>query len=99
MKNGAGFRPPEGWVGKPPPFALLQLFVLLLLLAAGGVVSGDAVAHLERRANVNSGTLNPGGVRALAEMLRPEYGALGFTVYPVTTPPRKPPRDCGDRRY
>lgn len=42
--------------------------------------SEDAVAHLERVVNVNSGTLNPAGVRRVGEMMVPELEALGFTV-------------------
>jgi glutamate carboxypeptidase len=40
----------------------------------------EAVALLERTVNVNSGTLNPAGVRRVAEMMRPEFEALGFEV-------------------
>lgn len=36
------------------------------------------VALLERLVNVNSGTLNPAGVAAVAAMLVPEFRALGF---------------------
>src|SRR5579871_3079562 len=37
-------------------------------------------ALLERLVNINSGTLNPAGVRRVADMLRPEFEALGFEV-------------------
>lgn len=37
-------------------------------------------ALLERLVNQNSGTLNLAGVRAVGDMLRPEFEALGFTV-------------------
>jgi glutamate carboxypeptidase len=40
----------------------------------------EAVALLERTVNVNSGTLNPVGVRRVAEMMRPEFEAIGFEV-------------------
>ncbi|CAN5800049.1 M20 family metallopeptidase [soil metagenome] len=40
----------------------------------------EAVAFLERTVNINSGTLNPAGVRRVAELMRPEFEALGFTV-------------------
>ncbi len=36
------------------------------------------IALLERIVNVNSGTLNPEGVRRVAEILAPEFQALGF---------------------
>ncbi|MDO7836239.1 M20/M25/M40 family metallo-hydrolase [Sphingobium sp. HBC34] len=39
-----------------------------------------AVALLERLVNQNSGSMNLAGVKAVADMLRPEYEALGFTV-------------------
>ena len=37
-------------------------------------------ALLERLVNINSGTLNPAGVRKVADVLRPEFEALGFRV-------------------
>ncbi len=38
------------------------------------------IALLERMVNQNSGTLNLAGVRAVADMLRPEFEALGMEV-------------------
>jgi glutamate carboxypeptidase len=38
------------------------------------------VALLEKIVNQNSGSMNLAGVKAVADMLRPEYEALGFTV-------------------
>ena len=35
---------------------------------------------LEATVNVNSGTLNPTGVRAVYDILAPEFEALGFAV-------------------
>src|SRR4051812_2794472 len=35
---------------------------------------------LERLVNINSGSLNPAGVRKVADVLRPEFEALGFQV-------------------
>ena len=40
----------------------------------------DSVGLLERITNQNSGTRNLAGNRAVADMLRPEFEALGFTV-------------------
>ena len=40
----------------------------------------EDVALLERTVNVNSGTLNPAGVRAVHDILAPEFEALGFSV-------------------
>jgi glutamate carboxypeptidase len=40
----------------------------------------DSNVLLERLVNINSGTLNPAGVRRVAEVLRPEFEALGFSV-------------------
>ncbi len=42
--------------------------------------AGRHVALLERLVNQNSGTLNLPGVRAVADMLRPEFEALGMEV-------------------
>ncbi|WP_380915114.1 M20/M25/M40 family metallo-hydrolase [Sphingobium olei] len=39
-----------------------------------------AVGLLERLVNQNSGSMNLAGVRAVADMLRPEFEALGFAV-------------------
>lgn len=39
-----------------------------------------AVALLERLVNQNSGSMNVAGVKAVADMLRPEFEALGFVV-------------------
>lgn len=40
----------------------------------------EDVELLERTVNVNSGTLNPAGVRAVYDILAPEFEALGFSV-------------------
>jgi glutamate carboxypeptidase len=40
----------------------------------------ESDALLERLVNINSGTLNPAGVRRVADVLRPEFEALGFQV-------------------
>ena len=40
----------------------------------------DSNALLERLVNINSGTLNAAGVRQVADVLRPRFEALGFTV-------------------
>lgn len=39
-----------------------------------------AIALLEKIVNQNSGSMNVVGVKAVADMLRPEFEALGFTV-------------------
>ncbi|HUD91038.1 MAG TPA: hypothetical protein VMR39_05570 [Sphingobium sp.] len=39
-----------------------------------------SVALLEKLVNQNSGSMNFAGVKAVADMLRPEFEALGFTV-------------------
>ncbi len=38
-----------------------------------------SVQLLEQLVNINSGTLNPAGVRKVADVLRPQFEALGFT--------------------
>src|SRR5687768_3212579 len=42
--------------------------------------NAEAVALLERVVNINSGTLNPEGVRAVYEALAPELREIGFEV-------------------
>jgi glutamate carboxypeptidase len=52
-------------------------------------VDADAegtLALLERMVNQNSGTLNLAGVRAMGEILRPEFEALGFKVEWIDLP-------------
>lgn len=49
----------------------------------GAVVDRDyetTVALLEKLVNQNSGSMNVAGVKAVADMLRPQFEALGFTV-------------------
>lgn len=55
---------------------------------AAAVEAGDArtLALLEKMVNHNSGTLNLAGVRALGDMLRPEFEALGFNVQWIDVP-------------
>lgn len=40
--------------------------------------NGRALALLEKAVNINSGTMNFAGVRAVGALLRPEFDALGF---------------------
>lgn len=47
----------------------------------------EAVALLERLVNINSGTMNPEGIRRVAEVLRPELEAMGFDVDWIELPP------------
>lgn len=49
--------------------------------------AADAVRLLERIVNINSGTLNPAGVRAVYDALAPEFEALGFEVHYAALPP------------
>jgi glutamate carboxypeptidase len=42
--------------------------------------NAEALALLERIVNINSGTMNLAGVRAMADVLRPELESLGFKV-------------------
>jgi glutamate carboxypeptidase len=46
----------------------------------------EAIDFLERTVNMNSGTMNHGGVRALAEVYREELDALGFATRWVSLP-------------
>src|SRR4051812_23074197 len=38
---------------------------------------------LEQMVNINSGTLNPAGVRKMAELLKPKFEALGFPCHSI----------------
>lgn len=50
------------------------------MIAAVEADQARQLALLERMVNQNSGTRNVAGVRAVYEMVRPEFEALGFTV-------------------
>lgn len=85
------------------PRALLFITAVTMLPAAAAAqgLSGDearmadyidarapeAIALLERIVNINSGTLNPEGVRRVYEALAPELEALGFEVRYAELPP------------
>src|SRR5215204_2247075 len=70
----------------------MRWFVLVLVLAASQVTSqperaivaavdtgnADALALLEKSVNINSGTHNFAGVRAVGDLFRKEFDALGF---------------------
>jgi glutamate carboxypeptidase len=47
----------------------------------------DAIALLERTVNVNSGTMNPDGVREVGRIFRQELDAIGFRTRWVELPP------------
>jgi glutamate carboxypeptidase len=46
----------------------------------------EAIRLLERIVNVNSGTMNPSGVREVGDVLRPELAALGFDTRWIEMP-------------
>lgn len=46
----------------------------------------EALALLERLVEINSGSMNPEGVRAVADVLAPEFESLGFEVRWVPPP-------------
>lgn len=50
------------------------------LTAAVDAHAGESLALLERVVNVNSGTMNLDGVRAVSKMFEPELTALGFST-------------------
>ena len=67
------------------PALLLTLPLALLaqeaaILQAVGQQTEPAIALLETMVNQNSGTFNPTGVRAMAELTRKEFEALGFST-------------------
>ena len=43
--------------------------------------TSDAMALLEKSVNINSGTMNFAGVKKVADLLAPEFKALGFKVW------------------
>ncbi len=49
------------------------------IVAAVNADADDSLKLLEQLVNINSGTLNPAGVRKVAEVLRPRFEELGFT--------------------
>jgi glutamate carboxypeptidase len=50
------------------------------LVAAVDRHRAEGLALLERAVNINSGTMNVEGVRAVAQLLQPEFEAIGFTT-------------------
>jgi len=50
------------------------------IVAAVDTHTAEAVALLERAVNVNSGSMNPAGVRVVGELYQAELDALGFTT-------------------
>src|SRR6185369_64761 len=61
-------------------FAVAQLSsrAELAIVAAVDTGNADALALLEKAVNINSGTHNFAGVRAVADLFRREFDALGF---------------------
>ena len=49
--------------------------------------SASAVQFLERAVNVNSGTMNPEGVREVGKLFRAEFDQLGFATRWAEMPP------------
>jgi glutamate carboxypeptidase len=49
--------------------------------------SGEAIALLERSVNINSGTMNHAGVRAVGKVFRAEFDQLGFRTSWIEMPP------------
>lgn len=78
----------------PRPIALMFLAAVLTVPAAWGKTPADrsekaivayvktqqepAAALLEKAVNINSGTMNFAGVRAVGDLFRPHFDALGF---------------------
>ena len=49
--------------------------------------SGEALALLERSVNINSGTMNHAGVRAVGQLFREQFDQLGFATEWIAMPP------------
>jgi glutamate carboxypeptidase len=58
-----------------------------VVLAAIDSQSEQALQFLEKVVNLNSGTLNPDGVRQVAELYAKEFEALGFAANIIEQPP------------
>jgi glutamate carboxypeptidase len=56
------------------------------IVAAVKARSGAAIELLERSVNINSGTMNQAGVRAVGQLFRAEFDALGFTTRWIEMP-------------
>jgi glutamate carboxypeptidase len=57
------------------------------IVAAVKARSGAAIDLLERSVNINSGTMNHAGVRAVGELFRAEFEQLGFKTRWIDMPP------------
>src|SRR4051794_7581020 len=49
------------------------------IIASVNADQQNSAAFLKQLVDINSGTLNPAGVRKVADVLRPEFESLGFT--------------------
>src|SRR5882762_1668168 len=49
------------------------------IIAAVNADHDSSIQLLEKLVNINSGTLNPIGVKKISDILRPQFEALGFT--------------------
>ena len=58
------------------------------IIAAVKERTSAALQLLERAVNVNSGTLNPEGVREVGKIFRAEFDQLGFSTRWVEMPPQ-----------
>ncbi len=73
-----------------PPRALSQDALDPVERRIADEISGraeEAYALLERLVEINSGTYNPRGVKAVADVLGKRFAALGFEVEWVVQPP------------
>ena len=57
------------------------------IVAAVKAHSEEALGLLERSVNINSGTMNADGVRAVGAVFRSEFNALGFSTRWINMPP------------
>ena len=57
------------------------------IVAAIRVRAPAALQFLERSVNINSGTMNPEGVREVGRLFRTEFDALGFNTQWIEMPP------------
>jgi glutamate carboxypeptidase len=61
-------------------FAVISLSAQTAILQAVDAGAADSLALLERLVNINSGTFNPAGVKAVAGVMEAELRGLGFAT-------------------
>jgi glutamate carboxypeptidase len=86
-RNGAfGALAALGTIAAPEPAAAELDATEQAIVAWVDGQAADAEALIEQLVNINSGTMNPAGVRAVGDVLGPELAELGFAVEWIDLP-------------